>query len=356
LNLILDVINNGSWSIEEHNRYTEALEQHGKKWSEVAKYVETRSSAQCRSHHQKFEKKLTDTGFVERKYIQHFLNRKKLSILKQRVPCYTRMRADLTNLSSNLDKKMKKLVEKGNHGWKNSTISLFTEDKSCECLKIDYTLLEMLQEYTDMTKSPCKKQSEFPLVLDKKTFLFLTLQMLQAQLNSTATPKTITQNQLFNQNQSQLQNQLQNEIQNEIQNELQNHTQNHAQHLNENLTHDKNGSVFEESLQFGDLSRSHFCEHENFNPDTVIHSRKNDRIDYECNESLNENCLLKEVDESSILNGFVNLECSNSTLSHTPDTVKDYAYLNSISSIKAFSNNHQFANSTSPPPFNYSLH
>ena len=43
-----------------------------------------------------------------------------------------------------------------------------------------------------MTKSSCKNQSELPIVLDKKTILFLTLQMRHAELNSTVTLKTIT--------------------------------------------------------------------------------------------------------------------------------------------------------------------
>eukprot|EP00916_Digyalum_oweni_P009229 GHVL01015577.1.p1 GENE.GHVL01015577.1~~GHVL01015577.1.p1 ORF type:complete len:421 (+),score=116.60 GHVL01015577.1:1541-2803(+) len=48
----------GRWTAEEHDRFLEAIEQFGRDWRKVQDYVGTRTSAQARSHAQKYFAKL----------------------------------------------------------------------------------------------------------------------------------------------------------------------------------------------------------------------------------------------------------------------------------------------------------
>ena len=54
-------VNAGRWSYEEHIKFIEAIAEYGKNWKEVQKYIGTRTSAQARSHAQKFFLKLIAT-------------------------------------------------------------------------------------------------------------------------------------------------------------------------------------------------------------------------------------------------------------------------------------------------------
>jgi len=49
---------NGRWSSHEHTLFLEALNLYGREWKKVANYIQTRSSAQIRSHAQKYFAKL----------------------------------------------------------------------------------------------------------------------------------------------------------------------------------------------------------------------------------------------------------------------------------------------------------
>ena len=51
-------LNEGRWSFQEHIKFIEAIAEYGKNWKDVQKYVGSRSSAQARSHAQKFFLKL----------------------------------------------------------------------------------------------------------------------------------------------------------------------------------------------------------------------------------------------------------------------------------------------------------
>jgi SHAQKYF class myb-like DNA-binding protein len=48
----------GHWSKEEHGRFLEGLQKHGKDWKKIVECVGTRSSNQVRSHAQKYFLKL----------------------------------------------------------------------------------------------------------------------------------------------------------------------------------------------------------------------------------------------------------------------------------------------------------
>lgn len=53
-------INDGRWSYNEHIKFIEAVVKFGKNWSNIAKYLGTRTPNQVRSHSQKFYFKLRD--------------------------------------------------------------------------------------------------------------------------------------------------------------------------------------------------------------------------------------------------------------------------------------------------------
>lgn len=53
-----NILNEGRWSDHEHIKFIEAIAKYGKNWKDVQKYVGSRSSAQARSHAQKFFLKL----------------------------------------------------------------------------------------------------------------------------------------------------------------------------------------------------------------------------------------------------------------------------------------------------------
>ena len=58
-------LNEGRWTLEEHVKFVEAIIQYGKDWKEVQKLVGSRSSAQARSHAQKFFLKLKTVKLPE---------------------------------------------------------------------------------------------------------------------------------------------------------------------------------------------------------------------------------------------------------------------------------------------------
>lgn len=49
----------GRWTENEHRQFLQGLAIHGKDWSKLEKFLKTRTSAQIRSHAQKFFKKIT---------------------------------------------------------------------------------------------------------------------------------------------------------------------------------------------------------------------------------------------------------------------------------------------------------
>ncbi|ETV71925.1 hypothetical protein H257_12759 [Aphanomyces astaci] len=56
-------MNGGRWTDEEHERFLAGLTEHGREWKKVASKIKTRTSAQIRSHAQKYFAKLAkDSG------------------------------------------------------------------------------------------------------------------------------------------------------------------------------------------------------------------------------------------------------------------------------------------------------
>lgn len=55
-------IHNGRWTHDEHIRFIEALRLYGKDWNKVQDHIGTRTSAQTRSHAQKYFNKLCKKG------------------------------------------------------------------------------------------------------------------------------------------------------------------------------------------------------------------------------------------------------------------------------------------------------
>ena len=51
-------LGDGKWSFDEHIKYIEGIAMYGKNWSNISKYVGTRTPIQVRSHSQKFYDKL----------------------------------------------------------------------------------------------------------------------------------------------------------------------------------------------------------------------------------------------------------------------------------------------------------
>jgi SHAQKYF class myb-like DNA-binding protein len=52
-------LNNGRWTIDEHRKFIMGLFEYGNNWKEVVRLIGTRTTAQARSHCQKFFSKLT---------------------------------------------------------------------------------------------------------------------------------------------------------------------------------------------------------------------------------------------------------------------------------------------------------
>ena len=58
-------INNGRWTDEEHQKFVDALRLHGKDWNLIQEYIGSRTSAQIRSHAQKYFSKLFKEGKLD---------------------------------------------------------------------------------------------------------------------------------------------------------------------------------------------------------------------------------------------------------------------------------------------------
>lgn len=118
-------LNEGRWSFNEHIKFIEAIAEYGKNWKNVQKYVGSRTSAQARSHAQKFFLKLKTIKNTKYNFDFSSNNIKNLSdiieIIKKKEDYYL-MGKDyiintLINLSKtincenlDLDKDIKKLV------------------------------------------------------------------------------------------------------------------------------------------------------------------------------------------------------------------------------------------------------
>ena len=55
----------GKWTLNEHIKYLQALDKYGINWEKISKIIQTRTTAQIRSHSQKFFKKLKKCKFTE---------------------------------------------------------------------------------------------------------------------------------------------------------------------------------------------------------------------------------------------------------------------------------------------------
>ena len=71
----------GRWTDEEHDSFREAVLLYGKNWNKVAIHVGSRTSAQTRSHAQKYIRKLNKHGNIQ--------NEKEFEILNAKAPKFT---------------------------------------------------------------------------------------------------------------------------------------------------------------------------------------------------------------------------------------------------------------------------
>ena len=69
--------NSGRWLTQEHYKFIEAMFLYGNEWRKVERYIKTRSSAQARSHAQKFfinlQKKFLDEHIQKISLLNHHI-------------------------------------------------------------------------------------------------------------------------------------------------------------------------------------------------------------------------------------------------------------------------------------------
>lgn len=104
--------NTGRWTYEEHKKFIDAILKYGNNWKMVQKFISTRSSAQARSHAQKFFMKIKRSNILEKDFDY---NKNSIKCLKEVI---SKMNTDQylkTIKALNLivfDKKNKKLITK----------------------------------------------------------------------------------------------------------------------------------------------------------------------------------------------------------------------------------------------------
>ena len=60
--------NTGRWEYDEHKKFIDAIIKYGNDWKLVQKHISTRSSAQARSHAQKFFMKIKRSNILEKDF------------------------------------------------------------------------------------------------------------------------------------------------------------------------------------------------------------------------------------------------------------------------------------------------
>ena len=134
-------VNAGRWSYEEHIKFIEAIAEHGKNWKEVQKYVGSRTSAQARSHAQKFFLKLIATKNNEFDFDFRNKNIKSLShiieLLKRKKEYLIQGKQYIINTLISLSETISNdLCKKSIKNSKNETIEIPTIKKNKQ-LKFD---------------------------------------------------------------------------------------------------------------------------------------------------------------------------------------------------------------------------
>mmetsp|Transcript_25951 Transcript_25951/g.38383 ORF Transcript_25951/g.38383 Transcript_25951/m.38383 type:complete len:436 (+) Transcript_25951:111-1418(+) len=137
----------GRWTREEHEAFLEGLKIHGREWKKVAERITTRTSAQIRSHAQKYFAKLSKEGG----HVGEDINTATIPINEQEESSFLNRR----NLSSSVLAKVEKI----------------TKDPSGVQQEVEHTLTKLHERYRQLQLQLDKAKQQNPESNQDSTFI-----------------------------------------------------------------------------------------------------------------------------------------------------------------------------------------